>query len=105
VTGANGSIAYDACDIVYGPSSRKGKLVFWARATGESGTYAAAESEPLKHDETGTYLVGQHSQSALDGLLGALLAQGWESLGTFGSYYWEHRLRRPVMSQVAAAPG
>ena len=104
-TGGNGSIAYEACEIVYGPGSRTGKLVFWARATGESGTYTAAESEPLKRDETGTYLAGKHSQSALDGLLGTLRAQGWESLGTLGSYYWEHRLRRPLSPQTAAAAG
>jgi hypothetical protein len=104
-TGGNGSIAYEACEIVYGRSSRPGRLVFWAKATGESGTYAVAESEPLKRDETGTYLADNHSQSALDSLVGALVAQGWESLGTLGSHYWEHRLRRPVTPQTAAASG
>ncbi len=56
-TEGDGSVAYEACEIVYGPSSRTGELVFWARATGASGTYAAAEPEALKRDETGTYLV------------------------------------------------
>jgi hypothetical protein len=101
----NGSVVYEACDIVYGPSSRTGKLVFRARATRESGTYTAAESEPLKRDETGTYLVGKDSHLALDRLLAELQAQGWESLGTHGFYYWAHRLRRPVTAQAAVTSG
>jgi hypothetical protein len=86
---------------VYGPSNRTGELVFWARATGDGGTYAVAESEALQRDETGTYLVGKDSHSALERLLADLLTQGWEALGTHGFYYWEHRLRRPLVARAA----
>jgi hypothetical protein len=100
-TAADGTVAYEACEIVYGKSRKTGKMVFSARAMGDSGTYiTAAESEPLKYDSM-TYL-GRGSQSALDRLLADLVAQGWESLGTCGIYYWDHRLRRRVAARAEA---
>lgn len=99
-TDANKTIAYEGCEIEYGTSGNTGTVVFWAKATGQSGTYSAAESEPLKQDQTGTYLVGTGARTALDHLLADLTRQGWEHLGTHGSYFWAHRLRRPL-----AAPG
>ena len=72
---------------MYGKSSKTRKIVFWARAMNESGTYMAAESEPLKFDAM-TYL-GKRSQASLDGLLADLRAQGWEPLGRYGSYHWD----------------
>jgi hypothetical protein len=104
-TEATGPVAYEACEIVYGTPHHKGEVVFWARATGKSGTFSAAESEPLQRDETGTYLVGKDTRAALDRLLADLAGQGWESLGIHGCDFWDHRLRRRVTAQAGAAGG
>ena len=41
----------------------------------------------------------------LEACLADLQAQGWESLGTHGCYYWAHRLRRPVTAQADVTSG
>jgi hypothetical protein len=102
-TGADGTVAYETCEVVYARSGRGGEMVFRADAVGDSGPYTAAQSEPLKY-ETLTYLGGD-SPVVLHRLIAELTAQGWEALGVSGSYYWDHRLRRRVVEYAHARNG
>ncbi len=97
-TVAAGVTTYETCEVVYGKSGKTGKMVFQARALGDHGTYLVAESDPLKYDSM-TYLSG-NSHATLDRLVAVLVAQGWEPLGVYGIYYWDHRLRRRLPAEA-----
>jgi hypothetical protein len=84
------------CEVIVTQAADSGLLTKWAfvaRAVGKEGLFEAGRSASLKRDAREVW--DADNERALNGLIAALGADGWEPTGR-GAAWFEYRFRREV---------